>query len=48
MSLTSSRHCQIATTIMSIDGIGAFDLISRNAMLEGLLRMEDGDQILPS
>ena len=24
-------------TIMSIDGIGAFDLISRNAMLEGLL-----------
>ena len=34
-------------TIMSIDGIGAFDLISRNAMLEGLLRMEDGDQILP-
>ena len=24
---------------MSIDGIGAFDLISRNAMLEGLFRM---------
>ena len=34
-------------TIISIGGIGAFDLISRNAMLEGLLRMEDGDQILP-
>ena len=34
-------------TITSIDGIGALDLISRNAMLEGLLRMEDGDQILP-
>ena len=34
-------------TIMSIDGIGAFDLISRNSMLEGLLRMEDGVQLLP-
>ena len=32
---------------MSIDGIGVFDLISRNATLEGLFRMEDGDQILP-
>ena len=35
------------TTIISIDGVGAYDLISRNAMMEGLLRMEDGDQILP-
>ena len=34
-------------TIMSIDGIGAFDLISRISMLEGLLRMEDGVQLLP-
>ena len=34
-------------TVISIDGIGACDLISRNAMLEGLLRMEKGDQILP-
>ena len=34
-------------TIMSIDGIGAFDLISRNSMFEDLLRMEDGDQLLP-
>ena len=32
---------------MSIDGVGAYDLISRNAMLEGILRMEGGDQILP-
>ena len=32
---------------MSIDGVGAYDLISRTAMLEGLLRMEEGDQILP-
>ena len=28
-------------TVMSIDGVGAYDLISRNAMLEGLLRMEE-------
>ena len=34
-------------TVVSIDGVGAYDLISRNAMLEGLLRMEQGDQILP-
>ena len=34
-------------TVVSIDGVGAYDLISRNAMLEGLLRMEDGDQVLP-
>ena len=34
-------------TVTSIDGVGAYDLISHSAMLEGLLRMEDGDQILP-
>ena len=34
-------------TIVSIDGVGACDLISRNSMMEGLLRMEDGDQVLP-
>ena len=34
-------------TVVSIDGVGAHDLISRQAMLEGLLRMESGDQILP-
>ena len=34
-------------TIVSIDGVGACDLISRNAMLRGL-RMENGDQIFPS
>ena len=34
-------------TIISIDGVGANDLNSRNAMLEGLLRMEDGDQLVP-
>ena len=26
-------------TVVSIDGVGAHDLISRNAMMDGLLRM---------
>ena len=34
-------------TVVSIDGVGAYDLISRNSMLRGLRRMEDGDQVLP-
>ena len=29
-------------TVVSIDGVEANDLISRNAMMEGLLRMEGG------
>ena len=33
-------------TIMSIDGISAFDLVSRKAMLEGLRRVPGGDQVL--
>ena len=35
------RHC------VSVDGIGAFDLVSRNAMLRGLLSIEDGGKVLP-
>ena len=34
-------------TIVSIDGIGAFDLVSRNAMLRGLKGMDTGDRVLP-
>ena len=34
-------------TVLSIDGIGAYDLISRSAMLEGLLKTDRGDEILP-
>ena len=34
-------------TVISTDGVGACDLISRNAMLDGLLKMENGDQIRP-
>ena len=34
-------------TILSIDGIGAFDLVSRGAMLEGLRTLDGGDAALP-
>ena len=33
-------------TVVAVDGFGAFDLISRSSLLEGL-PMEDGDQIFP-
>ena len=36
-----------SATILSVDGVGAFDLVSRNAMLQGLMGMEGGDRILP-
>ena len=34
-------------TVASVDGIGAFDLISRNAMMKGVRHLVDGEQILP-
>ena len=34
-------------TIVSIDGVSAFDLISRRAMMEALMEQEVGSQILP-
>ena len=36
-----------SATVLSIDGIGAFDLVSRQSMLEGLRRVEGGDSALP-
>ena len=45
--LQSITDEDLDATVVSIDGVGAYDLISRNAMLEGLLRMEGGDKILP-
>ena len=36
-----------AVTVLSTDGIGAFDLVSRQAMLQGLLRVAGGDSALP-
>ena len=43
-TLTDQDH---ATTVLSVDGVGAFDLISRASMLEGLRAMEGGDSVLP-
>ena len=34
-------------TVPSIDGIGAFDLVSRGAMLEGLRNVDGGGDALP-
>ena len=34
-------------TVLSVDGVGAFDLISRNAMMVGLANLEEGDKLLP-
>ena len=34
-------------TIVSIDGVSAFDLISRRAMMEAFMEQEVGSQILP-
>ena len=34
-------------TVVSVDEIGTFDLISRNAMMSGLRFTVDGDRMLP-
>ena len=34
-------------TVVSVDGLGAFDLVSRKAMLQGLMAVEGGPQLLP-
>ena len=35
------------TTILSIDGVGAFDNISRAAIFRGVADMPDGDKLIP-
>ena len=35
------------STVVSVDGIGAYDHISRNAMMRGLRHVVEGDRILP-
>ena len=35
------------TTVLSVDGVGACDLISRGSMLEGLRSIPGGDSVLP-
>ena len=34
-------------TILSICGIGAYDLVSRNALFRGVAAMVDGDKLVP-
>ena len=34
-------------TVVSVDGIGAYDLNSRNSVLQGVRHMADGEQLLP-
>ena len=36
-----------SATVVSVDGIGAFDLTSRNAMLEGVMGIDGCDAVLP-
>ena len=48
--LTLSRRCvkrTPETTLVSFDGVSAFDSISREAMLRGLLGVTDGEKALP-
>ena len=33
--------------VVSVDGIGAYDLISRSAMMKGVRHLIEGEQILP-
>ena len=40
-------HILFKPSVLSIDGIGAFDLISRGAMLDGLRSVASGDSVLP-
>ena len=32
---------------LSVDGVGAYDTVSRNAMFQGLADMVDGDKLIP-
>ena len=46
-SLQALTDIDRRATVLSIDGIGAFDLISRGAMLDGLRSVAGGDSVLP-
>ena len=43
----ASTEFSDSATIVSVDGVGAYDLVSRTAMLRGLMDMEEGDKLLP-
>ena len=46
-ALQSLTDLDESATLLSVDGVGAFDFVSRKAMLQGLLNMEGGDNLLP-
>ena len=46
-ALQSSTELDPKAIVPSINGISAYDLISRKAMLSGLARVSGGDQVLP-
>ena len=46
-ALQAITDLDATVTIMSVDGIGACDLISRRAMLEGLRSVSGGESVLP-
>ena len=47
MLFRSSTDQDQQSTVLSVDGIGAYDTISRNAMLRGLRHMEGREAVLP-
>ena len=46
-ALQAITDLDASATIMSVGGIGTFDLISRRAMLEGLRSVSGGESVLP-
>ena len=46
-ALQSLTDLDESATILSVDGVGAFGLVSRKAMFQGLLNMVGGDSLLP-
>ena len=46
-ALTAATEANPQHTILSVDGIGAYDTISRTSMLEGLRRVPDANSCLP-
>ena len=45
--LQSSTDEDEHDTVVSVDGIGAYDTISRRAMLQGVMWVPSGDRVLP-
>ena len=38
---------QTRATVISVDGVSAFDLLSRGAMMQGLMRVDGGSEAVP-